>query len=271
MKLIRPSFIIETKKNMLDAKTKINDFWEQGLILGAAISEIDDIIENHFGGTGIVKRLETYGRTCYKSEEKITNDSFNRFLRKIIDSGHHSVLEHESISVRIICDRGVSHEIVRHRLASYSQESTRYCDYSNGHITFIIPPWVNIPEGIYTCELDILNGIKKNNPSLNEDFVWFQPKSALEAEFTWCASMGDIEFVYQTLRKNHNWSPQEARSVLPNSLKTEIVMSCNLREWRHFFTLRTSIKAHPQMREIAIPMLKEFQKFIPIIFDDIII
>lgn len=214
MKLVKPGFIIETP------------------------------IENM--GMSMLKRIEKAGRTCYKSEDKITEDSAIKFIQSIIKNGHHSVIEHESVSVRIICDRGVTHEIVRHRLASYSQESTRYCDYGNGHVTFVIPPWVDISQGEYTEMFDPLG----------------------KAENYWYNQMLWSERVYKAMRKD-GWSPQQARSVLPNSLKTEIVMTANLREWRHFFTLRTSTKAHPQMREVAIPLLNAFKNFIPVVFDNI--
>lgn len=188
-------------------------------------------------GQRILQSIERAGRTCYKSETAITFNSAWAFVKRIIASGHESVIEHESISVRIICDRGVSHEIVRHRLASYSQESTRYCDYGKeGEIQVIQPP------GLSELEFGSLS-------------VW---KHAMES----------AEAAYKTLRL-HGVQPQIARSVLPNSLKTELVMTCNLREWRHFFKLRTAPAAHPQMREIAIPMLNEFKRLIPVIFDDI--
>lgn len=191
-------------------------------------------------GEKIIKSIERYGRVCYKSEDRITTDSARTFIENIIASGHESVIEHEKVSVRIICDRGVSHEIVRHRIASYSQESTRYCNYSKdkfaNELTFIKP-----------C-------------------FW---KEGSEQYQTWKRIMCEIEKAYLQLVKE-GVKPQEARSVLPNSLKTEIVVTMNLREWRHFFRLRTSERAHPQMREIAVPLLREFQSRIPVIFDDMI-
>ena len=150
--------------------------------------------------------------------------------------------------MRVICDRGISHELVRHRIASYSQESTRYCDYDNGHIIFIIPPWIDVESGEY------------------DEYV----ASPFDATNDWLNAMWNLEKGYKSLRKQ-GWSPQQARSILPNSLKTEIVMTMNLREWRHFFTLRTAKTAHPQMREITTPILKMFKMLIPIVFDDIII
>ena len=190
-------------------------------------------------GMELLKKIEKAGRTCYKSEDRITDDSALTFVKTICKSGHESVLEHEKVTVRIICDRGVSHEIVRHRIAAYSQESTRYCNYSNSkfgnEITVIEPLFF------------------KDNPERYE--LW---KTAMEqAEATYCSLL------------KIGASPQEARSVLPNSLKTEIVVTYNLREWKHFFKLRTSPAAHPQMREIACPLLRAFQARIPIVFDDI--
>jgi len=193
--------------------------------------------------------IEMAGRVCYKSEGRMSARTPEGFVSSILGRGHESVIEHSSASVRIVCDRGVTHEIVRHRLASYSQESTRYCNYSGG-VTFVIPPWTSFVPGEY-------------------DHSFCSPwKTPFNAEQIWFGSMLDHEDQYKKLL-DAGWSPQQARSVLPNSLKTEIVMTCNLREWRHFFKLRTSGAAHPQMREIAVPMLREFRRRIPVIFGDI--
>lgn len=197
------------------------------------------VIEDEINGYDILKKIERAGRVCYKSEANITNDSAKKFVQNIIKSGHESVIEHEKITVRIICDRGVSHEIVRHRIASYSQESTRYCNYNadkfGNELTFIKPYFWNDDE-----KYEI-----------------------------WEATMFHSEKAYMRLIEL-GAKPQEARSVLPNSLKTEIVVTMNLREWRHFFKLRAAKAAHPQMRQIAVPLLKEFQNIIPIVFDDLI-
>lgn len=190
-------------------------------------------------GDSILKTIESIGRICYKSESRISEDSARDFVRRIICSGHESVIEHISVSVKVICDRGVSHEIVRHRLASYSQESTRYCNYSLGKFG--------------------------NEITVIRPFYW---RADEEKYKIWLKSMSDAEVAYLALIKC-GATPQEARSVLPNSLKTELVMTMNLREWRHFFKLRAEKHAHPQMREIALPMLKEFQRQIPIVFDDL--
>lgn len=190
-------------------------------------------------GDEILKHIELCGRVCYKSEDKITPESAKTFVANILKRGHESVLEHYDISVRFICDRGVSHEIVRHRIASYSQESTRYVNYSagkyGGDIAFIKP-----------C-------------------FWSEDSPHLAA---WERAMKCAEEIYNLMIEN-GCTPQEARSVLPNSLKTEIICTMNLREWRHFFKLRTAKAAHPQMREVTIPLLVEFKQLIPIVFDDI--
>ncbi|MCI9185992.1 MAG: FAD-dependent thymidylate synthase [Oscillospiraceae bacterium] len=190
-------------------------------------------------GAQMLKRLERAGRVCYKSEDKITQGSAETFLANIIKRGHESVLEHEKITVSLICDRGVTHELVRHRIASYSQESTRYCNYMGEkfgrELTFIKP--------CFWAEDD--------------------PKYAV-----WKEQMAQLEETYQRLLEA-GASPQEARSILPNSLKTEIVVTMNLREWRHFFRLRTAPAAHPQMREAADMLLAAFQAELPVIFDDL--
>ena len=188
----------------------------------------------------LMQNIESHGRVCYKSEGKITEGSAEKFISRIIKSGHESVIEHEKITAKIICDRGVSHEIVRHRIASYSQESTRYCNYADerfgNELTFIKP-------------------------------VYWEDSS--KEYKTWVESMEHAEKKYLELIAM-KVSPEQARAVLPSSLKTEIVMTMNLREWRHFFKLRTSKGNHPQMREISIPLLKKMQELLPIIFNDIV-
>lgn len=192
-------------------------------------------IESEVNGQDILRHLELAIRTCYKSEDKICEGSAEKIIKMILQKGHESTLEHVSITVRIICDRGVSHEIVRHRIASYSQESTRYCNYRSKGIVFIKQPFWEEDSREYS--------------------IWLGVLEHCEDAYLRLLSAGA--------------TPQEARSVLPNSLKTEIVMTCNLREWRHFFKMRTDRAAHPQMREITIPMLKEFKRLIPVVFDDI--
>ena len=203
-------------------------------IIEPAFEIIDEI-----NGEELLKKIEKAGRVCYKSEGKITKDSAGKFIQNIIKSGHESVIEHEKVTVKIICDRGVSHEIVRHRIASYSQESTRYCNYANERfgkeLTLIKPFFWEEDSDEYRCCLETMQKIEESYNYLIEKGV----------------------------------KPQEARSLLPNSLKTEIIVTMNLREWRHFFKLRTTLRAHPQMREIACALLDELKKQIPIVFDDI--
>jgi len=202
----------------------------------------------------ILKRIEATGRTCYKSENKITEESSSRFVSNIIKNGHLSVIEHINLTIKFICDRGISHEIVRHRLVSYSQESTRYCSYE-GDVAFIIPLWSYILPGKYK-EFDDISSLKEYRKQLKEysDCLWYD-------------SMADAESTYHALLKN-NWKPQQARSVLPNSLKTEIVCTCNLREWKHILKLRCSERAHPQIREIMIPLRNELRQKLPEIFEE---
>ena len=205
----------------------------------------------------ILRIIEEAGRTCYKSETEYDDwDSIKRFVKKMIESGHHSVIEHANVSVRIITDRGVTHELVRHRLSAYSQESTRYCNYSKdkfgNEITVILPVWFN------DIDVERAHGRKLNNMATGRQLQYTK----------WEAGCLYSELTYFDLLA-HGQTPQEARSILPNSLKTEIVMTANLREWRHVFTLRSSPKAHPQMRELMQSMLAGFKDNIPVVFDDI--
>ncbi|MFH0766607.1 MAG: FAD-dependent thymidylate synthase, partial [Bacillota bacterium] len=184
------------------------------------------------------------GRTCYKSEEKITDDSAIEFCRSIIKRGHLSVIEHTSITVKFIIDRGISHEFVRHRLCAFSQESTRYCNYKN-RVTFVIPPWItDILPGWYDNLIDNVS---------NTSRLWFDCMFRAEENYRKLLELG--------------WIPQQARSILPNSLKTELVVTANLREWQHIFSLRCAEVAHPQMREVMNPLREEFRKRIPVIFN----
>ena len=190
-------------------------------------------------GEEILKKIERVARVCYKSEDNIKEGSAEKMVKALINRGHEAMLEHFSFSVKFIVDRGVSHEIVRHRLASFAQESTRYCNYGkSGAVTFIKPCF-----------------FEEDTPEMDN---WVE--SCMRAE---------QDYLYLV---NNVTSPERARAVLPNSLKTEIVMTANLREWRHFFKLRAegvTGKPHPQMLEVAVPLLKELQSIIPVIFDDL--
>lgn len=193
-----------------------------------------------------LKVIEIAGRTCYKSEDRITDESAERFVKMLIDNGHEAMIEHASASYRFICDRGVTHEVVRHRLFSFAQESTRYCSYKEA-VAFIIPPWLTeIQQGEFT-----------------DDEL---PSSDAPSRL-WLQNMLQQEQVYHQLLQS-GWHPQQARSVLPNSLKTEIVITGNLRQWRQFFKLRCDKSAHPQMREIAYMALEDIKTRIPIVFNN---
>jgi thymidylate synthase (FAD) len=183
--------------------------------------------------------IELAARTCYKSEDLITKQSSEQMIQKLIKSGHESQLEHASMSMRFICDRGVSHEIVRHRLFSYSQESTRYCDYTKKGIAFIIPCWLP--------SLDRYAGVVEES-----SLEYYNVEIAADMDaLVWLEQMSAVAQRYQHLIDFWKWSPQQARSVLPNSLKTDLVVTGNFREWRHFFKLRLAKAAHPQMHEVA--------------------
>ena len=208
-------------------------------------------IETEINGIELLKQIESVGRTCYKSEDRITDDSATKFVRSLIKNGHEAMIEHNSITVRFICDRGVSHEIVRHRIASYGQESTRYCNYSNDKFSSEI----NV--------IDITDGIALDTKMKN-----YTPELIQEIMNEWLAAMEDAERHYIKMIEL-GATAQIARGVLPTSVKTEIVVTMNLREWRHFFKLRAHISAHPQMRELALPLLKEFQSLISCVFDDL--
>lgn len=197
-----------------------------------------------WNGREELRYIEGIARVCYKSEDKMVVDgsSAHKMLAALIKNGHHAMLEHSMLSIKFTVDRGVSHELVRHRIMSFAQESTRYCNYSKGQfgseITVIQP-----------CFL--IEGTEAYH-------VWEKACKTSELAYFDMLSIG--------------MTPQQARSVLPNSLKTEIVMTGNYREWRHFFELRACDKhgvAHPQMHEVAVPALRAVQKCIPVIFDDL--
>lgn len=205
------------------------------------------------GGISELKHIEKIGRVCYKSEDKISEDgeSAKKFVSMLIKNGHTALIEHSLLSVKFIVDRGVSHELVRHRIASFAQESTRYCNYSKdkfgGECNFI-----DLRSGI---ELDK----KCGKMTVGEIGLLVRE---------WILAMEDAEKHYMNMLEL-GASPQIARSVLPNSTKTEITMTANYREWREFFKLRVPATAHPQMREVTIHLLAELKERLPVIFDDI--
>lgn len=200
-----------------------------------------------------LKHIEKIGRVCYKSEGNITEDgeSAKKFVKMLINRGHEAMIEHSSLSVKFTVDRGVSHELVRHRIASFAQESTRYVNYSLDKF------------GNEINVIDIEDGIKLDNKMKNMD-----ANTIVAIVSEWCEAMKDSENHYMKMIEL-GATPQIARSVLPNSTKTEITITANYREWRNFFKLRVPSTAHPQMREVTIPLLKELKTLLPVIFEDI--
>jgi len=197
---------------------------------------IDQVYEIISLPEDLLLTIEAAGRTCYKSEDKITTDSAAGFVARMRDRGHHAMIEFGDIIVRFVTNRGVTHELVRHRLFSFAQESTRYVRY-DGKMEFIRP-------------------------------CWWEDSTPVQQQ-TWKSAMQDAERYYLELLKS-GWRPEQAREVLPNSLKTEIVVKGNIREWRHMFALRCSKKAHPQIRALMIPLLSELSERLPVVFEDLV-
>ena len=197
-------------------------------------------LESPLDGLAELERIEDAARTCYKSEHAIAPGSAERIVRSLIANGHESMLEHGYMTVRFITDRGVTHELVRHRLGSYAQESTRYCNYAGAkfgkEITVIQP--IGIKTGTAAYE------DWKNSCYMAEDA--YMKLLALDIP------------------------PQIARSILPTCVKAELVLTANWREWRHIFRLRTAKDAHPEMRRVLCPLLREVKELIPVLFDDIL-
>lgn len=215
-------------------------------------------------GDEIIKNIANIARTCYKSEANSSKEKDEALVKRLLESKHEAMIEFADITVKFICDRGVSHQLVRHRLCSFAQESTRYCNYSkdkfNNEITYIIPSWLDIPQGNYTYW---------DGDWVDTDKMKIQlPADNKDATSSWLFALNHAETTYRILT-SRGWKPEQARAVLPISLKTEINMKANLREWRHFFKLRCSKTAHPDIRVLALDLLKQFHEQIPIIFDDL--
>lgn len=183
-------------------------------------------------GIRMLRFIEEQARISHRSEDRLTEDSWEKFIKVIVvDRGDWSVTEHASITATIRTERGVTHEMVRHRLASYTQESTRFVRYKEGNMEFI-------------------------------------PPANLKNTTRWTAAMVSAEHSYRDMLENGE-RPQEARGVLPTNVAATIAMTTNLRNWRLFFLMRTSKETHPDFKRITIPMLAEFQKVVPLLYDDI--
>ena len=220
---------------------------------------------------GALGRIEYAARISHGSEDAQTADSAERFIRAVVlQHGDWSVVEHVSASVEFLVDRGITHELVRHRIASYTQSSTRFINYAKK-----MPPTFIYPKPEVEC-VDCLN---VGEPVWHFDGApsgsgWFHDlvessassRCAYDSEWLWAIST--VEEKYRQLLAK-GWRPQEARSVFPNALSSKIAVTMNLRTWRHFFLMRTSKEAHPQMRQVTIPLLAEFQRLVPVLYEDI--
>ena len=206
-----------------------------------------------FNGIQIMKRIERACRTCYRSEGKITEDSYKKLLTNCITRGHESVLEHEKITIQMICDIGVYKDLTRHRIASFSIESTRYCNYSKGkfdnEIKFIRPVfytdnWVHTNyEGSAMTEEEL------------KSMYWYNCMEEIQDTYMKMSDLGCIL--------------DEMRMILPHSTAAYVTMTANIREWKHILTLRTSKHTHPAVQQLMIPLLLKFKKEMPEIFDDV--
>lgn len=223
-------------------------------------------------GMDVLRQIESVGRLCYKSEDKINDSSAISFMRNIIARGHFAMLDHFHISAKYVCDRGVSHEYLRHKLTEIlgsgcvepvddykpmaaMQESTRYCNYmKKDGVCFIIPPWVNIPEGEYYSMADLHKRLRIAGTEADNN--WFVGCLNSEQHYMKALELG--------------WTPQMARGELAIKVKTEFIVTCSLTEWRYLFYRRTPKDAHPQMYELMRPQLDDMKAKIPIIFDDIV-
>ena len=189
-------------------------------------------------GIQLLRKIEYCARVSHRSEEAMTDSSWHRFLTAVVlQHGDWSVTEHGTVTVDAIVDRGVTHEWVRHRLGAYTQESTRFCNYGKSGEIKAIVPFEIVPDG--------------------------------EELRSWIRSISDAELEYLRLLKA-GYTPQIARSVLPNALASRLITTFNLRQWRHFFLMRTCKEAHPQMKEVTIPLLVQFKERIPLLYDDIL-
>jgi len=206
--------------------------------------------------------IEAAGRISHRSEEAQTSESWDRFIRTVvIQHGDWSIVEHVSVSVDMLVDRGITHELVRHRLFSFTQESTRFVNYEKK-----MPPSFIYPKPDVECRYCLRKDVPIYSP-VNLKY-WHNDGPGCSYDADWMLTIDQCEFKYRCLLAK-GWRPQEARSVFPNALASRILVTGNLRSWRHIFIMRTTLEAHPQMRQVMIPLLAEFKKYCPILFDDI--
>jgi thymidylate synthase (FAD) len=210
--------------------------------------------------------IEGAGRVSHRSEELQTETSTQKFIENVVmKHGDWSIVEHVSASVEFYVDRGITHEIVRHRLFSYTQESTRFVNYEKK-----MPPSFIYPKPDIVCGYCLEGDQVRFSPSKWGDWLHGPVDSGQFCAYSplWLNSIATVEEAYKKLLAD-GWRPQEARSVFPNALASKLIMTGNLRAWRHFFVMRVSKEAHPQMRQVTIPLLEEFRKMVPLLFDDI--
>lgn len=209
---------------------------------------------------GMMDIIELAGRTCYKSETKVEAGSAPEFVRKIIKSGHESVIEHCVITVKIFCSRACSHQLVRHRIAAYSQESQRYCDYGKLGFQVICPPNINLPGGKYERK-GFCHWVRKDDNRVQHEMT---------NRARWLETVYDAYSTYLHLR-DEGTKPEDARFVLPNATKTEVVTTFNLRQWRHVFKDRAlNPRAQWELREIMMAILEKFVELMPSVFGDLV-
>ncbi len=219
---------------------------------------------------GALARIEYAARVSHRSEDGQTDESAERFIRAVVlQHGDWSVVEHVSASVEFLVDRGITHEIVRHRIASYTQESTRFVNYAKKMAPSFVYPRVGI--WCDNCESGDEPHPSKAEQPTDSPWVHSLDNVTQDCNFdqSWLNAIQTSENEYKVLLAA-GWRPQEARSVFPNALASKIIVTMNLRTWRHFFLMRTSKEAHPQMRQVTIPLLAEFQRLVPVLYEDIV-
>lgn len=207
----------------------------------------------------VVQKLANITAICTnKCTASMELDEMRKYISARVKARHLSILEHVNVTVDITTDRGVSHELVRHRLASYTQKSTRYCAETMEDITFIIPPW-----------LESISDYPITDCTINVDN---KPKELTKETECWINALWDCALAYMTFRDKYKWAPEQARSLLPNALATEIVVTANLREWMHIIDLRgigTTGRPHPQMQQVALAIGVMFYEWCPWLFKNV--
>lgn len=226
-----------------------------------------------FDGLKIMKNIELACRTCYRSEGQITEDSYKKLLQNCINKGHESVLEHEKITIRMICDIGVYKDLTRHRFASFSIESSRYCAYNkdkfNNEIKFIKPIFWKGDEELFNADIDsVFMFSTGDDKEITNNVGYIQNHKEVNKTYIWYMTMKQIEQSYMEMSKL-GCTPDEMRMILPHSTAAEVTMTCNIREWKHILELRANKFAHPSVQQVMIPIAKLFKEQMPEIFNNL--